>query len=88
MLTSSRHSCPLYLPVTGDNVGNMNWAVAIVGAEVLFSGVYWIYGARHKYLKDESAVARDNSIPVLVGRTVDISHEVLEAKTVQEGKVG
>jgi choline transport protein len=45
---------PLYLPVTGENIGNMNWAALIVGATFLFSGVWWIFGARFRYLKDVS----------------------------------
>lgn len=34
----------------------MNWAVAIVGAEVLWSSAYWIYAARHKYMKESSGL--------------------------------
>ncbi|XEV01310.1 hypothetical protein FSHL1_006597 [Fusarium sambucinum] len=45
---------PLYLPVTGENIGNMNWAALIVGATFLFSGVWWIFAARFRYLKDVS----------------------------------
>lgn len=45
-------SMPLYLPVRGENIGNMNWAALIVGATFLFSGVWWIFGARFRYLKN------------------------------------
>lgn len=45
---------PLYLPVTGENISNMNWAALIVGAMFLFSGIWWIFGARFKYLKNVS----------------------------------
>ena len=45
-------SMPLYIPVTGENIGNMNWAALIVGATFLFSGVWWIVGARFRYLKN------------------------------------
>jgi choline transport protein len=45
---------PLYLPVTGENIGNMNWAALIVGATFLFSGVWWVFGARFRYLKEAS----------------------------------
>lgn len=76
-LISSYHRCPLYLPVTGDNVGNMNWAVAIVGAEVLWSGAYWIYAARHKYMKESSALLTiEDSMQVLDGRTVETEDAV------------
>ncbi|KAH8667116.1 amino acid permease-domain-containing protein [Xylariales sp. PMI_506] len=57
--------CPLYLPVDEDNLGNMNWAIVIVGAEVLFSVGYWIYGARHKYMENSK-------------NSVDIETEVLD----------
>jgi len=43
---------PLYLPVTGENIGNMNWAALIVGATFLFSSVWWVFRARFRYLKD------------------------------------
>lgn len=66
------YSCPLYLPVTGENVGNMNWAVAIVGAEVLWSSAYWVYAARHKYMKETSGLALiEGSVQVLDGQMVE-----------------
>jgi choline transport protein len=45
---------PLYLPVTGENISNMNWAALIVGVTFLFSGIWWIFRARFIYLKDVS----------------------------------
>ncbi|KAJ4403433.1 hypothetical protein N0V82_010652 [Gnomoniopsis sp. IMI 355080] len=64
--------CPLYLPVTGGDVGNMNWAVAIVGAEILWSGAYWIYAARHKYMKESSGlITVEGPIQVLDGQIVE-----------------
>ncbi|KAF5707560.1 choline permease [Fusarium mundagurra] len=67
MLTIVIYVMPLYLPVTGENIGNMNWASLIVGATFLFSGVWWIFGARFKYLREASPetepipVAREQS---------------------------
>lgn len=75
MLTLYHFRCPLYLPVTGDNVGNMNWAVAIVGAEVLWSGAYWIYAARHKYMKESSGLEIiEGSVQVLDGQVLKAAH--------------
>lgn len=75
MLTLYHLRCPLYLPVTGDNVGNMNWAVAIVGAEVLWSGAYWIYAARHKYTKESSGLEIiEGSVQVLDGQVLETAH--------------
>lgn len=65
----------MYLPVTGDNVGNMNWAVAIVGAEVLWSGAYWMYAARHKYMKESQGLDMiESSIQVLEGQVAETTH--------------
>lgn len=50
----------------------MNWAVAIVGAEVLWSGAYWIYAARHKYMKESTGLFTvDGSVQVLDGQIVE-----------------
>ncbi|KAF4986134.1 hypothetical protein FGRMN_10971 [Fusarium graminum] len=45
---------PLYLPVTGENIGNMNWAALIVGVTFLFSSIWWIFRAKSRYLKNPS----------------------------------
>jgi choline transport protein len=42
----------------------MNWSCVIVGATIVFPGIYWIYSARHKYLKDSNSVLTDNVIVV------------------------
>lgn len=53
----------------------MNWAVAIVGAEVLWSGAYWIYAARHKYMKESSGLdIIEGSVQVLDGQVVEMAH--------------
>ncbi|KAF4436314.1 choline permease [Fusarium austroafricanum] len=56
LLTVVIYVMPLYLPVTGDNIGNMNWAALIVGATFLFSGCWWVFRARFRYLKDTDNV--------------------------------
>ncbi|CAG7563220.1 unnamed protein product [Fusarium equiseti] len=40
-----------------ENIGNMNWAALIVGATFLFSGVWWMFGAKFRYLKNVCADA-------------------------------
>lgn len=47
---------PLYMPVTGENIGNMNWAIAMVGVTVLFATCYWIFRARFRYMKGGSVM--------------------------------
>jgi choline transport protein len=42
----------------------MNWSCVIVGATIVFPGIYWIYSARHKYLKDSNSVLSDNVIVI------------------------
>ena len=44
-------SSPLYFPVDSEHLENMNWGVLIIGAEILFAGIYWVAKARHRYLK-------------------------------------
>ncbi|ETS80657.1 hypothetical protein PFICI_08186 [Pestalotiopsis fici W106-1] len=62
---------PLYIPVDEDNLGNMNWAIIIVGAEVIFSVGYWFYAARYKYMKDTISPV-DGSVAVIDGETPSI----------------
>ncbi|KAF5675052.1 choline permease [Fusarium circinatum] len=62
MLTIVIYVMPLYLPVTGENIGNMNWAALIVGATFLFSGVWWIFGARFRYLKEAPLEAEQSPV--------------------------
>lgn len=66
----------MYVPVTGDNVGNMNWAVVIVGAEVLWSSAYWVYAARHKYMKESSGLlVMESAVQVLDGQAVEAEQQ-------------
>lgn len=55
----------------------MNWAVAIVGAEVLWSSAYWVYAARHKYMKESSGqlAVVGSSVQVLDGQVVQVETE-------------
>jgi choline transport protein len=54
----------------------MNWSCVIVGATIVFPGIYWIYAARHKYLKDSNSVLSDNVI--IVNGVARNAGEVLE----------
>lgn len=42
----------------------MNWSSVIIGATIIFPGMYWIYGARHKYLRGSNSVLEDNVVIV------------------------
>lgn len=63
------------MPVNGANIGNMNWAVVIVGAEMLFSGAYWLYAARHKYMKESLVISE--SFGVIHGEAAESGTEVV-----------
>jgi choline transport protein len=54
--------CPLYVPVTVATIDYMNWSCAIVGATIVFPGIWWIYKARHTYIKEENSVLVDNIV--------------------------
>jgi choline transport protein len=42
----------------------MNWSCVIVGATIIFPGIYWVYGARHKYIKSSNSILEDNIVIV------------------------
>lgn len=42
----------------------MNWSCVIVGATIVFPGIYWIFSARHKYLKENNSVLADNVVVI------------------------
>lgn len=64
LLVVAMYLSPLYVPVTGpENIGNMNWACVIVGAEVIFSLGFWFYKAKYHYMKE-------NTLPVLDGENL------------------
>ena len=54
----------MYVPVNVDTIDYMNWACAIVGATILFAGIWWIAKARHTYIKDSNSLLEDNAIIV------------------------
>lgn len=56
--------CPLYVPVTIASIDNMNWSVLIVGATILLPGIYWIWRARFRYIRESNTVLTDNVIVV------------------------
>lgn len=56
LLTIVMFSFPLYVPVTIATIDYMNWSCVIVGATILFPGVYWIFAARHKYIRETNTI--------------------------------
>ena len=57
------YSFPMYVPVTGPgNIENMNWSCLIVGATIVFPGIWWFAKARHVYIKDGNSVMEDNIV--------------------------
>jgi choline transport protein len=42
----------------------MNWSCLIVGATILFPGLYWIVGARFRYIKEQNSVMEDNVVVI------------------------
>ncbi|KAF1985297.1 amino acid transporter [Aulographum hederae CBS 113979] len=53
---------PMYVPVTVENISYMNWSCIIVGATIVFPGIYWVWSARFKYLKGGNSVLTDNVV--------------------------
>ncbi|KAH0837062.1 putative amino acid transporter [Fonsecaea pedrosoi] len=54
--------CPLYVPVTIPTIDYMNWSCLIVGATILFPGIYWVWRARFRYIRDGNSVLEDNLV--------------------------
>ncbi|EXJ58425.1 hypothetical protein A1O7_05850 [Cladophialophora yegresii CBS 114405] len=54
--------CPLYVPVTIATIDYMNWSCLIVGATILFPGIYWVWRARFRYIKEGNSVLEDNVV--------------------------
>jgi len=76
MIVIVMYSFPLYVPVTIPNISYMNWSCVIVGATLVFPGIYWIFRARHRYLKFSNSVLEDNI--VIVGDEARPAQEVLK----------
>ncbi len=53
---------PLYVPVTIATIDYMNWSCLIVGATLLFPGIYWVWRARFRYIKESNSVLTDNVV--------------------------
>jgi choline transport protein len=53
----------------------MNWSVVIVGATLIFPGIYWIFSARHKYLKENNSVLADNVV-IIDGKALNAAEVV------------
>jgi choline transport protein len=53
---------PLYVPVTIATIDYMNWSCLIVGATILFPGIYWVWRARFRYIKESNSVLEDNVV--------------------------
>lgn len=70
LITIMIYVFPMYVPVTIATIDYMNWSVVIVGATVLFPGIWWVWRARHVYIKDTNSVLRDNVV-IIDGRAVD-----------------
>lgn len=56
LLTIVMFAFPLYVPVTVATIDYMNWSCIIVGATLIFPGVYWIFAARFKYIKETNSL--------------------------------
>lgn len=58
---------PQYVPVAGA-IENMNWAILIVAAIVVFGGGYWICKGHKEYMMRGNSVMED-SVVVIEGKT-------------------
>jgi choline transport protein len=54
---------PMYVPVTED-ISYMNWSILIVGATIIFPGIWWVWKARHVYIKEGNSVLDDNVVVI------------------------
>lgn len=74
---------PQYMPVAGA-IANMNWAIAILGAVVVFAGVAWVLKARKHYLAEGPQILEGEMVAP-VAQTSTTRHS--EAKTIARGEV-
>lgn len=58
------YSFPLYVPVSIPNIDYMNWSCLIVGATIIFPGLFWWWKARFQYIKENNSVLSDNVVIV------------------------
>ena len=57
-------SFPMYVPVNVVNISYMNWSILIVGATIIFPGMWWVWKARHVYIKEGNSVLEDNVVVI------------------------
>lgn len=55
---------PMYVPVTVVNISYMNWSILIVGATIIFPGIWWLWKARHVYIKEGNSVLEDHVVVI------------------------
>jgi choline transport protein len=72
--------CPLYVPVTIATIDYMNWSCAIVGATIVFPGIWWIYKGRFTYIKEGNSVLSDNLV-IIDGMSMQGAEALREAGT-------
>jgi choline transport protein len=63
-----------YVPVTVDW---MNYSIVIVGATIVFPGAYFVFSARHKYIKESNSVLEENVV-VIDGVAIHGAEVILE----------
>jgi len=59
----------MYLPVNLENLGNMNWSIVVIGAIIVFPGIYWITYARHFYIKEGSELDGEATVVEGISRS-------------------
>jgi choline transport protein len=58
----------MYLPVNLSNLGNMNWSIVVIGAIIVFPGIYWVTHARHVYIREgDFVLGGEGEGPVVEG---------------------
>ena len=73
---------PLYVPVTISTIDYMNWSCLITGATLIFPGIYWVWRARHTYIKESNSVLTDNV--VLINGEAVAGSEALRAAAMEK----
>ena len=60
----------------------MNWSVLVVGATILFPGIWWVFRAKHRYINEGNSVLEDNGV-VIDGVSIlatEVTREFLHAR--------
>jgi choline transport protein len=58
----------------------MNWSIVVMGAIIIFPGIWWVTNARHVYIKESDAIM-ESGHPVIDG-----CPQPVEGVTVVENK--